>query len=73
MSDNLVEDYSRRLVAALSDQLGRRVRAFQRVNLRRPKEGTVWRALMEDGSEVLLSGVVLARAYMAASRDPRPT
>jgi len=73
MEGNLVDDYSRRLVAALSDQLGRRVTAFQRINLRRPQEGAVWRARMEDGSEVLLSGLVLARAYMAASRNPRPT
>jgi hypothetical protein len=55
----LLEAYARRLVAALSADLGTHVASVQRTTLEEQKTHVVeWKALLENGAEVRLSAVV---------------
>lgn len=57
----LVEAYARRLVAALSSDLGSRVASVQRTVSEGPEADVLeWKAMLESGVEIRLSAVVLA-------------
>jgi hypothetical protein len=65
----LLEAYARRLVAALSADLGTRVVSVQRTTLE--EQSTLvaeWKALLESGAEVRLSAVV----HLASSPPESP-
>jgi hypothetical protein len=55
----LMEAYARRLVAALSADLGTRVSSVRRTSLEEQDTHVVeWKAMLENGAEVRLSAVV---------------
>lgn len=66
---DVVEAYARRLVAALSSDLGSGVASVQRTIFESEDSHVVeWKALLEDGVEVRLSAAILAPGLHAGER-----
>ena len=68
----VVEAYARRLVAALSSDLGSRVASVQRTVSEGPDADVLeWKAMLESGVEIRLSAVVLAGDPPPAVEPPQ--